>query len=55
MYELLWYLFIAILEGSVALKTSRAEYKSYNQYTMISAYRVYVLFQYFLIYHTSIM
>ena len=49
MYELLWYLFVAILEGSMALKTSRAEYRSYKQYTIISAHGVYVLFQYFLI------
>jgi len=50
MNELLWYLFVAILEDSVALKTSRAKYRSYKQYTMISAHGVYVLFQYFLIY-----
>jgi len=50
MYELLWYLFVTILEGSVALKTSRAEYRSCKQYTIISADGVYVLFQYFLIY-----
>jgi len=49
MYELLRYLFVAILEGSMALKASRAEYRSYKQYTIISAYGVYVLFQYFLI------
>jgi len=50
MYELLWYLFVAILEGSMALKTSRAEYVSYKLDIMISAHRVYLLFQYFLIY-----
>jgi len=50
MYELLWYLFVAILEGSMVLKTSRAEYRAYKQYTIISAHGVYVRFQYFLIY-----
>jgi len=50
MYELLWYLLIPILEGSVALKTSRAEYIPYKQDIMISAHMVYLLLQYFLIY-----
>jgi len=50
MYELRWYLLIATLEGSVALKTSRTEYIPYKLDIMISAHRVYLLFQYFLIY-----
>jgi len=37
MYELLWYLFVAILEGSMALKTSRAEYRSYKHYYFIKS------------------
>jgi len=50
MYEMLWYLLRVILESSVALKTSRAEYVPYKLDKMISAHRAYLLFQYFLIY-----
>ena len=48
-YELLWYLLIAILEDSVALKSSRVQYVTYKLVIMISAHRVYLLVQYFLI------
>jgi len=49
MYELLWYLFIAIMEGIVALKKSIVKYICYKVNEMISIYGVYVMFQYFAI------
>jgi len=47
MYELLWYLFVAIMGGMVALKKSIVKYIYYNVDEMISTYGVYVMFQYF--------
>ena len=49
MYELLWYLFIAIMGGIVTLKKSIVKYIYYKVNEMISTYRVYVRFQYFAI------
>jgi len=47
MYELLWYLFVAIMGGMVALKKSIVKYICYKVDEMISTYGVYVMFQYF--------
>ena len=48
MYEL-WYLFVAIVDGTRTLKTSIAKYVSYKPDEIISAPWVYVMFQYFVI------
>jgi len=50
MYELLWYLFVAIMEGIVTLKKSIVKYIYYYKVDeIISTYRAYVRFQYFAI------
>jgi len=49
MYELLWYLFAAIIGGIVTLKKSIVKYICYTVDEMISNYGVYVMFQYFAI------
>jgi len=54
MYELIWYLFVAIMEGIVALKKTIVEYIWYKVHEMISTYRVYVMLQYFAIYFNKI-
>jgi len=45
MYELLWYLFVAIMEYIVALKKSIVKYICYKVDEMISTYWIYVTFQ----------
>jgi len=54
MYELLWYLFVAIMEGIVTFKKSVVKYICDKVDKMISTYRVYVMFQYFAIYFNKI-
>jgi len=54
MYELLWYLFVAIMEGIVTFKKSIVKYIYYKVDEIISTYRVYVMFQYFVIYFNKI-
>ena len=54
MYELLWYLFVAIMEGIVTFKKSIVKYIYYQVDEIISTYRVYVMFQYFVIYFNKI-
>jgi len=49
MYELLWYLFVAIMGGIVALKKGIGKYICYKVDEMISNYGVYIMFQYFAI------
>jgi len=54
MYKLLWYLFVAIMEGIVTFKKSIVKYIYYKVDEIISTYRVYVMFQYFVIYFNKI-
>jgi len=54
MYEQLWYLLVAIMEGIVTLKKSIVKYISNIVEEMISTDRVYVKFQYFAIYFNKI-
>jgi len=49
MYELFWYLFVAIMGGIVTLKKSIVKYIYYKVDEMISTYEAYVMFQYFAI------
>ena len=49
MYELLWYLFVAIFESSVTLKMRIVKYISYKPNLIISSHEVYIIFQCFLI------
>jgi len=54
MYEVLWYWFVAILEGSMSLKRCVAEYVYYEPDKIISAPGVYIIFQFFQIYFNSV-
>jgi len=54
MYKLLWYLFVAIMEGIVTFKKSIVKYIYYKVDEIISTYRIYVMFQYFVIYFNKI-
>ena len=54
MYKLLWYLFVAIVEGIVTFKKSIVKYIYYKVDEIISTYRIYVMFQYFVIYFNKI-
>ena len=54
MYELFWYLFVAIMGGIVTLKNSTVKYIDYKVDEMISPYEAYVMFQYFAIYFNKI-
>jgi len=54
MYELLWYLFVAIMEGIVTFKKSVVKYVCDKVDKMISTYRVYVMFQYLAVYPKKI-
>jgi len=54
MYGLLWYLFVAIMEGIVTFKKSIVKYIYYKVDEIISTYRIYVMFQYFVIYFNKI-
>ena len=49
MYELLRYLFVAIMGGIWALKKSIVKFGYYKVDVMMSNYGVYVMFQYFAI------
>jgi len=53
-YELLWYLFVAVLGRIITLKTSIAKYVFNKVDGMISTYEVYVIFQYFAIYFNKV-
>jgi len=54
MYELLWYLFVAIMGGIVTLRKSIVKYICYKVDEIISTNRVYIMFQYFAIYFNKI-
>jgi len=54
MYELLWYLFVAIMGGIVTLRKSIVKYICYRVDEIISTDRVYIMFQYFAIYFNKI-
>ena len=54
MYELFWYLFVAIMGGIVTLKKSIVKYIYNKVDEMISTYEAYVMFQYFAIYFNKI-
>jgi len=54
MYELLWYFFVAIIEGIMTFKKSIVKYICYKVDKMISPYRVHLMFQYFAIYFNKI-
>jgi len=47
MYEQLWYFFVAIGEGIMALKPSMVKYASWKPNWMISAYGVHVMLKSF--------
>ena len=50
MYEVFWNWFVAMMEVVVSLKTRIAKYVAYKSNNRISANRVNIWFQYFLIY-----
>ena len=50
MYEVFWYWFVAIMEGSVTVKTRIVKYISDKPDERVSANGVYIMFQYFVIY-----
>ena len=50
MYKQIWYLFVAIGGDIVTLKLGIVKYVLYKPDEMISAYRVHIIFQFFVIY-----